>query len=611
MPAALAPFPCMADTLPEFRVDIRGDESRAATPCIVIAVSDRSVLTRHDVVNIETPADIDPVPSLPERSRDSWHRHKVWLLPLLVAVLLGQMAVGMITSAREQSPVIDEVVYVGAAVVYTTRHDLQINPEHPPLGKLLSAVGLSFTEVRLDPTYQGSQMQVGRRVLYREGNDADQVLLLARLPMIILTLLFGLVVFAFGRDLAGSAGGLVGLGLYAFSPDVIAHGSLATNDVPMAGFLLTSAWLLWRARRRPWRYLPLAALAFGCAMATKMTALVILPVFVLLAGLSVWHAGRGAEPVLVRRRVLSIAGAMALFGVLAIATVWVTYLIVDPRLRFTTPPNAARLDGLMGLAVHLLPLPAPYRDGLAVQVTMEHRLSGATLFGRHYDTCPWFYLPAAVLVKTPLGMLVLWLAGFVTVLAVRRLRPAGLYVLLPIALLMLVSMGGDRGFGIRYVIWLPLFLAVAAAATAVYRRRPRWVLPAVLLLVALTGTSSLRTFPYYLPYSNEAFGGPSQTYRHLADANVDWGQDLRRLGIYLNEQWPGEPVWLIYKGRGDPKYYGIEARDPLKVPPEKVHGLLAVSATRIDFRKARYRALVGGRTPIAIIGHSIHVYRLP
>jgi len=557
-------------------------------------VSDKIVLTRHETVGA-----------------GRWSRHKVWLLPLLIAALLGQMAFGMVTAAREQSPVIDEVTYVGAAVVYATRHDLQINPEHPPLGKLLSAVGLAFTDVRLDPPVHSNQTRIGVQVLYEEGNDADWLLFLARLPMIILTVLVGLVVFVFGRDLVGSTGGLVGLGLYAFSPDVIAHGSLATNDVPLAGFLLTSAWLLWRARRRPERYLPLAALAFGCALATKMTALVVFPVFVLLAGLSVWHAGRRATPVLVRQRVLSIAVAGVLFGALAIATVWVTYLVVDPRLRFTTPPNAASVNGLMDLAVSLVPLPEAYRDGLLVQVTMERRFSGAYLFGHHYDHSPWYYLPAAVLVKTPLGMLLLWAAGVATLVGVRRVRPAVPYVLLPIGLLFLVSLAGDRGFGVRYVIWLPVFLAVAAAATVVHRRRRRWVLPAVLALVALTGVSSLRTFPYYLPYANEAFGGPSQTYRHLSDANVDWGQDLRRLGIYLNERWPGEPVWLIYKGRGDPEYYGIRARDALKVPPEQVHGLLAVSVTRIDNRNPRYAVLIGDRTPIAVIGHSIRVYRLP
>ncbi len=84
-----------------------------------------------------------------------------------------------------------------------------------------------------------------------------------RLPMIVLTLLFGLVVFAFARDLTGTAGGLLALALYTFMPDVIANGALATLDVPAAGFLLTAVWLLWRARTRPRLYLPLAGLATG------------------------------------------------------------------------------------------------------------------------------------------------------------------------------------------------------------------------------------------------------------------------------------------------------------------------------------------------------------
>lgn len=37
----------------------------------------------------------------------------------------------------------------------------------------------------------------------------------ARLPVIVLTLLFGLVVFAFARDLTGRLGGLAALALYA------------------------------------------------------------------------------------------------------------------------------------------------------------------------------------------------------------------------------------------------------------------------------------------------------------------------------------------------------------------------------------------------------------
>ncbi|HEY3482093.1 MAG TPA: glycosyltransferase family 39 protein, partial [Streptomyces sp.] len=206
-----------------------------------------------------------------------------WWLGLVVAALLGQLAIVMVTTAVAQSPTIDEPVYVGASVVYVEQHSLRYNPEHPPLGKLIMAAGLAFADVHLDPAFTGDQTRLGRHVLYESGHDPGRLLLLARLPMILLTLLFGLVVFGFARDLTGPAGGVTALALYTFSPDVIAHGSLATLDVPVAGFLLTSTWLLWRARRRPARYLPLAGLALGAALATKMSALPAVPVLRRLA----------------------------------------------------------------------------------------------------------------------------------------------------------------------------------------------------------------------------------------------------------------------------------------------------------------------------------------
>ena len=150
---------------------------------------------------------------------------------------------------------------------------------------------------------------------------------------------------------------------------------------------------------------------------------------------------------------------------------------------------------------------------------------------------PW-YLPAALLVKTPLGMLVLWLAGAAVLLAVRRLRPAAVYLLLPPAVLLAVATLGARNLGTRYVIVVPIFLAVAAAAVTLLRSRRVAVIVAA--LVAFVAVSSLRTFPYYLPYGNEAFGGPAATARHLHDSNVDWGQDLGRLGDRLRERYPGQ-----------------------------------------------------------------------
>jgi hypothetical protein len=525
------------------------------------------------------------------------------VLPVVVA-LLGWMAFAMVTTAVQQTPTTDEPVYVGTAVVYLQQHSLRYNAEHPPLGKLIIAAGLAFARPRLDPDFVGDHWALGQRVLYESGNDPGQLMLLARLPMIVLTLLFGLVVFAFARDLTGSAGGLVALSLYAFSPDVIANGSLATLDVPAAGFLVTALWLAWRARRRPGRYLPLAGLALGAALATRMSVLPAVPVLLLAVVLAVWHADQAR-----RTRDRAARALLAAFGVgvIAVGVVWASYLAVDPRLAWVTPPDVPALHGLRALAVDLLPFPRPYRDGMRIQFGFEDDTFAGFLFGRQYQGSLWYYLPVALLVKTPLGALALWLSGAATMLSVRRLRPAAPYVLLPALVLLLAALPGARDFGVRYVVILPMLLPVAAATVVVLRpRRAQLVTVGVLAFVAV---SSVRTFPYYLPYSNEAFGGPAKTYLRLHDSNVDWGQDLGRLAERLREDYRGETIWLVYKGNGDPDYYGIVAGDPRTVPAAQVHGVLAISDDAIDKADAPLKALIATSTPIDEVGHSITIFR--
>ncbi|MFB9559693.1 ArnT family glycosyltransferase [Streptomyces tuirus] len=535
-----------------------------------------------------------PAPAEPARRPGSR-----WAVRLLVAVLLARMAFAMVTTAVQQTPTIDEPVYVGAAAEYLLEHRLRHNPEHPPLGKLVIGAGVALADPHLDPAFAGDQGQLGRHLLYESGNDPWRLMLWARLPVIALTLSFGLVVFAFGRELAGPVAGSAALALYCFSPDVIAHGSLATLDVPAAGFVLTSAWLVWRARRRPRLYVPLAGVALGAALATKMSTLPAVPVLMALAAVSVWKASGGK-----RYRAVAAAGGVAL---VAVAVVWVTYLTVDPLLRWTPQQHVPVVHGLRGQLVRFLPFPEAYRDGMRVQFGLENRPWQGFLFGRLYDGSLWYYLPAALLVKTPLGMLALWAAGAAAAVAIPRLRPAAPYVLAAPLVLLVAAMQGSRDFGTRYAVFLPLFLAVAAGCVLVVRRR--WVSVGVAVLVVFAAVSSARAHPYYLPYSNEAFGGPGRTREWLHDSNVDWGQDLGRLADRLRDRYPGERVWLVYKGSGVPSYYGIEASDPRRVPVQAVRGLLVVSDSAAAKASGRLAELIGDSRPVDDIGHSITVYR--
>ncbi|RPF38892.1 glycosyltransferase family 39 protein [Streptomyces sp. TLI_185] len=558
---------------------------------------------QHSVLEPGTHDDEERPPpraTAPERSPRPRRR---WLLPLLVVVLLAQMAAAMVTTAVQQTPTIDEPVYVATAADYLHEHRVRLNPEHPPLGKLVIAVGVAVAGPHVDTSYKGDQGQFGRHLLYESGNDPWRLMFWARLPVIVLTLLFGLVVFAFARELAGAAAGLTALALYAFSPDVIAHGSLATLDVPAAGFVLTSAWLLWRARRRPRLYVPLAGVALGAGLATKMSVLPAVPVLLALAAWSVWCAGSGDR----RRGSARAALGAGVVAVAAVAVVWVSYLVVDPRLRWSPEQPVPAVHGLKGLLVRLLPFPASYRDGMRVQFGLENYPWQGFLFGHLYTGSRWYYLPAALLVKTPLGMLGLWAAGAVVLVAVRRLRPAAPYVLVPAGVLLAAAMTGSRDFGTRYAVFVPMFLAVAAGCVLAVRWR--WAPLVTGALVLFVAVSSLLTYPCYLPYSNEAFGGPTKTHLRLHDSNVDWGQDLGRLADRLHERYRGERIWLVYKGSGVPSYYGIDASDPRKVPARRVRGLLVVSDSAVAKAQGRLAALIRSSRPVDDVGHSITIYR--
>ena len=533
-------------------------------------------------------------------------RRTVVVCALIVLALLGQMAFVMITAARGQSATADEPVYVGAAVYQRQEHSFKYNFEHPPLAKQVMSIALS---AGADPKFGGKaewgQYRFGAHVLYTAGNDADELLFLARLSIIILTLLFGLVVFFFGRDLAGPAGGLVALALYAFSPDVIANGSLATMDMPFAGFLITAAWLLWRARRRPMLYLPLAAVAGGAALATKMTALFAMPIFAALAFLSWWHADSARAP---RARALRGLAVVAGFAVLAVATVWAVYLSVNPQIPWNGDPQIKPVHGLKGLITDWLPLPRPYRDGMRLQFNFEGIDFAGFMFGETYTGSRWYFLPVALLVKTPIGALVLWLAGAAALALYRPLRAASLYVTAPAVLLLASAMTGNRDLGVRYALFVPVFLAVAAGA--VLLRRARWVQVATAVLVLFAAVSSLRTFPHYLPYSNEAFGGPEKTSELLYDSSSDWGQDLKGTGEWLRERYPDQPVWLSYHGGGQAGYYGIP------VPKEQGeladwHGLVVFSDSRLQTAGQETRDLLAQSREVGRVGHSMTIFLKP
>jgi hypothetical protein len=94
-------------------------------------------------------------------------------------------------------------------------------------------------------------------------------------------------------------------------------------------------------------------------------------------------------------------------------------------------------------------------------------------------------------------------------------------------------MGSHLNIGARHILPVYLFCCVIAGAGAAAllraqqtrKSRERWTLTVMALLIFHVATT-LHASPNYISYANEAWGGPTQTYRYLSDSNTDWAQQL-------------------------------------------------------------------------------------
>lgn len=570
-------------------------------------------------------------------------RRPGWVVPLLACLLLGQMAVAMVLSSRDDAPTFDEPVHLAAGIGYLRFGELRLNYEHPPLAKALAGVPLVLSGLDLPDRASFAhtgQARLGQEILYERGNPPDRVLLLARLPMMALTLVLAGAIFGFARDLFGAAAALIPLGFVTVDPNVLGHGRLVTTDVAVTFFLLLTAWAIWRAAAYSPRWLIAAGVAFGLALSAKFTALLAAPLVAVLVLLAVVSHGTPGRRL---RWLASGAAWLLLVAALAVGVVWAVYLAIDPSLSFQVTPRP--VNGLLATVVDRLPFPLPYRTGLRYVLFYDQFGRRSFLLGRHYRGGELAFYPALLAIKNPVVTLVAWAGAVAAILfggrrrgrldagaAEREADPAGsargphragpraaatgragllaALLALPAWMFALATLSATN-IGYRHILVVPAFLAVATGALARVRLRGRPVGVAAVALVLLAGVSAWRVYPSYLAYTSELFGGPDRGYRLVADSNLDWGQDLARAARYVREKHPGERTYLAYFGSGQPGAYGLDAVDLRKLPRWELadlHGVVLVSASVLDlYEDPRFDEL-RRREPVDQIGHSILVY---
>jgi len=545
--------------------------------------------------------------------------------------------------ARDDSLSADEPVHILSGWLEVSGRNAIVNIEHPPLAKILA--GLSLRSLALPPPPPVIPMgtrftDFGHEFLFENRVSPDAIAAAARAPFRGVLAALLLLLFAAAWSRYGPAAALVALLLVALDPNFVAHAGVVHTDVGASlGFL--AAVLSWEAaRRRPTLLrLALAALALGLALATKFSAILLPPILLLqslLASRRDPRPGRAAT-----RAVLRLAAVVmgALVVVLAVYAPLSARMNPDHQRAVIHEMVAGRGAPRLSAAIEsLVPVSRPlahYLGGLA-SVLRQSAVGGGVnyLFGKSSVHGFPFYFFAAFALKSSIAFLAVTAVTLVSFLR----RPAGLaeearLFLLPPAILFLSSIGSAYNIGIRHMLPVYPFLALAAAAVFVRAAAARGratrggPAPAALALLALplvAGYELLRIHPHELSYFNAFAGGPENGRKLLSDSNVDWGLDLKRLARELERRRAAKPT-IVYFGGDDVLYRtGVPdfAADPIPRP-----GLVAISAFHLavgpefhDYHGAHDLAaalrrlngeLASRGRPVGRVGYSIYLFELP
>jgi len=530
---------------------------------------------------------------------------------ILIALILGFMFVVSVLNAKNDSAIFDETAHIGAAYSYVTQHEIRLNPEHPPLIKDLAGIPLLFMNLKFDtslPFWTGElpkkwddgQWLAGRHLLYEVGNNADQILFWARFPVILISLLLGLFIFKWTRELAGKLAGLFALALYAFDPNILGHNHYVTTDIGIAAFTVFSFYYFIKFIKSPtWKNVLLGGLFVGLLQLAKFSSLMAFPIFGII--LVVYPLVKMSEGKSRIKMLGEYLGKGVLAFSISIVVVWIAYFantfhMTKETMSQSIDSNFSQSDTNVktiytNKVLHLLngnsltrPL-STYGIGIGYVFRRVAGGNGSYFLGHVSSQASRAYFPTVFAIKEPFISLFLMAAALLLVLAsaLKSLRIGGEKILKNvfektkeyvrtniasvsigsfIVLYSYLSITGNLNIGLRHLF--PIFpFAFILTAKVIFdfiknrqeERTKKILYFFIIILSAVLAVQTALAYPNYLSYFNESVGGPKNGYQYVTNSNADWGQDLKRLKVFLDEHPEIKNVRVDYFGGGDIEYY--------------------------------------------------------
>jgi 4-amino-4-deoxy-L-arabinose transferase-like glycosyltransferase len=550
-------------------------------------------------------------------------------------IILQMILVAIIVHG--ESLTFDEGDHIFAGYMMWHSGDYGLNPEHPPLVKLVATLPLLQENLWLPPLQQrwfkSEAYRDGRDFMERNDGPRHRLLFRMRLAAGVFAVGLSVMVFLMGSKLFGESAGLLALLLVVFEPNVMANSDLVTTDMGVACFFLATIYCFYRYARQPSVIrLLLTGLAAGLTLSAKHSGILLAPMLLGLTLVEIACAERGRH----KRMAGILSGGFAAIVVLAVVVLWAfsgfryaarpAGLLMNPTLSEYAAPLTGMNGWVIGHVANWRLLPESYLMGMT-DIHYAAQQYPIFLLGHDYAHGVWWYFPVALSIKTTLGLIGLEvLAGIALIGRQLRYGRELAYLVVPGAIYLGVAILSGMNIGTRHVLFLyPLAALLAAAgvtALAQHSRRWLWIGGG---LVAFHVISAMAIFPAEMAYGNEAWGGTANTHKYLSDSSVDWAQQLPHIKQWVDAH-PGEECWLAYSAYPDlrPQAYGIPCHPlptahteweilPTEVP-ETIHGNLLLSADDLEacdwpsdqlnvFERFRWMPMAEQ------IDHSVFVYR--
>ncbi|MBI4743233.1 MAG: glycosyltransferase family 39 protein [Actinobacteria bacterium] len=553
-------------------------------------------------------------------------KYKVFLT---ISIFLFVIFIQVVTSMRRESPTYDEVIHMPSKLVIPNR----AWNERDPLG-------------------------FGHTFLYLYNNNADQIVFWSRIPIVLLSMLLAFFVFKWAEELYGFWGGFLALFLFSFEPNILAHSRLSTSDLGVAVFIFIAIYRFLKFVKNPTKLnLIWAGITFGLAQASKFSAPLIIPIYLLLIiVLTINSDYEFVSPVKIPKKFKGKSLKFYLLFVNFIIILFLSYLVifvsyggkVGPIYSLKAhggehpwfvakviPQKFETVRKAVYYVLEEIPVPAnEWFRGLLRQ--FEHSRFGQPgyLMGKSSETGWWYYYIFAFLIKTPIALLILIGVSLVSVLKARTpkyppsippLTRGDIGELAPlsrgetegskeVSQFPPLTKGGEGGFLDKrldfYFIIIPIAFFILISFFNKIAIGLRYLLPMYpFLFVLAASVVKIKINAYF----NEFAGGPENGYKYLVDSNLDWGQDLKGLREYQVKNKLGK-IKLSYFGTANPDYYKLNyvLLDNDKEGHSYSSGIYAISATNFTNAlvndKERFSWIKKKYKPVVKIGYSIFVY---